>query len=105
MATGNLLLKQSGKIPVAIPRFLPSKQKKKHGYSIRRGLVFLWCFCHFLFLNGNFVMVDSPRFPKSSGIDPKKALVLTTAEFPIFLLIPACLSDWSFSQYCRCPKL
>ena len=28
-----------------------------------------------LFIIGNFVMVDSPRFPKSSGIDPKKALI------------------------------
>ena len=34
-------------------------------------------FCHLLFLIGNFVMVDSPRFPKSSGIDPKKALPKT----------------------------
>ena len=28
-----------------------------------------------IFLIGNFVMVDSPRFPKSSGIGPKKALL------------------------------
>ena len=27
-----------------------------------------------IFLIGNFVMVDSPRFPESSGVDPKKAL-------------------------------
>ena len=44
---GNLLLKQSGKI-----------------------------FCHSLFLINNFVVVDSPRFQKSLGIDPKKALLL-----------------------------
>ena len=37
-----------------------------------------------LFLIGNFVMVDSPRFPKSSGIDPKKAL--KKLAFLMFLL-------------------
>ena len=30
---------------------------------------FILCFCHCLFLIGNFVRVDSPRFPRSSGID------------------------------------
>ena len=71
---GNLLLKQSGKIPVAIPRFLLIKT---HTHTFIRFAVvssFLWCFCHCLFLIGNFAMVDSPRFPKSSGIDSKKAL-------------------------------
>ena len=38
-----------------------------------RGSVYLM---HCLLLIGNFGMVDSPRFPKSSGIDPKKALVV-----------------------------
>ena len=57
----NFLLKQSGKIPVAIPRFLLRKKQKKHRHSIRRGLVFLWCFCHCLFVtNGNLIMVDAP---------------------------------------------
>ena len=58
---------------MATPRFLLRKKKPKHRHSIRRGFV-LWCFCHWLFLIGNFVMVASPRFPKYSGIDPKKAL-------------------------------
>ena len=73
---GNLLSKQSGKTPVAIPRFLLCKNNNKHRHSIRRGLV-LWCFCHCLFLIGNLVMVDSPRFPKSSAINPKKALIFS----------------------------
>ena len=45
---------------------------------------FLWCFCHYLFLIGKFVMVDSPRFPKSSGIDPTKALILIPPKPLIF---------------------
>ena len=51
--------------------------KKNKNSAIRFAVVrsFLWCFCHCLFLIGNFVMVGSTRFPKSSGIDPKKALV------------------------------
>ena len=56
---------------MAIPRFL---LRKKKNTVIRFAVVwsFWWCFCHCLFLIGNFFMVDSPRFPKSSGIDPKK---------------------------------
>ena len=56
------------------PRFL--LRKKIHITVIRFTVVwsFLWSFCHCLFLIGNFVMVDSPWFPKSSGIDPKKTL-------------------------------
>ena len=63
--------------------------KKKHRRSIRRGLVFLMVLCHCLFPIGNFVMVDSPRFPKSSGIGPKKALTKTTSrrEFQPFTYI------------------
>ena len=38
---GNLLSKQSSKIPVAIPRFLHGEKRWKHRHSIRRGLVFL----------------------------------------------------------------
>ena len=70
-------LKQSGKFPVAIPRFLLLKNKNT---VIRFAVVlsFLWCFIHSLFLIGNFVMVDSQRFPESSGIDPKKALVINS---------------------------
>ena len=50
--------------------------KKKHRHSIRRGLVFLMVLLPLFILHfGNFVLVDSPRFPKSSGIDPKKALL------------------------------
>ena len=66
-----------GKIPVAIPRFLLLKNKNT---VIRFAVVlsFLWCFIHSLFLIGNFVMVDSQRFPESSGIDPKKALVINS---------------------------
>ena len=63
-----------GKIPVAIPRFLPRKQKKTPSFDSPWFGLSLWRFCHCLFLIGNFVMVDSPRFPKSSGIDPEKAL-------------------------------
>ena len=68
---GILRLKQSGKITVAIPRLLLRKKK----IAIRFAVVwsFFWCFCYCLFLIGNFVIVDSPRFPKYSGIDPKKA--------------------------------
>ena len=65
-------LKQSGKIPVTIPRFLLLKKKNT---VIRFAVVWSFlCFCHCIFLIGNFVMVDSPRFTKSSAIDPKKAL-------------------------------
>ena len=80
---GNLLLKQSDKkVPEAIPWFLRGK-KTKHRRSIRRGLVFLMVTLP-LFIShvGNFVMVDSPRFPKSSGIDPKKACLLYTSPSP-----------------------
>ena len=71
--------KSRRKIPVAIPRFLIRRKKK---IVIRFSVVwfFLWCFCHCLFLIGNFVMIDSPRFPKSSGIDPKKALPVSSVE-------------------------
>ena len=63
--------KSRGKIRVAIPRFLLRNIKNA---GIRFAVVwsFLWCFCHCLFLIDNFIMVDSPRFPISSGIDPKK---------------------------------
>ena len=67
-----------GKIPVAIARFLLPKNKNA---VIRFAVVWpsLWHFWHCLFLTfGNFVMVDSPRFPESSGIDPKKALKIVT---------------------------
>ena len=37
-------------------------------------------FCHCLFDIRNFVMVDSPRFPKSSAIDPEKALQILTGK-------------------------
>ena len=74
---GNLFLKQSGKIPVAMPRFLLRKKKKKNVSRFAMLWSFFWCFCHCLFLIGNFVMVDSPRFPKSLGIDPKKALIIS----------------------------
>ena len=64
-------------------RFLLRKKKN----VIRFAVVWsFWMgFCHCLFLIGNFVMVDSPRFPKSSGIDSKKALnnsaVINMAEY------------------------
>ena len=82
MATGILprefAFKQRGQIPVAIVRFLLRKKKTHththtHRRSIHRGVV-LGCFCHCLFLIGNLVMVESPRYPKSSGIDSMKAL-------------------------------
>ena len=82
-----IVLKQSGEIPVAIPRFL-LRNKKKHRHSIRRGLVFLTVplplFIR-LFLIGNFVMVGSPRFRKSSGIDPRKALLNIIRIIGVFL--------------------
>ena len=59
------------KIPVAIPRFLLLKNKKKN--TVIRFAVawpFLRCFC--------FVMVDLPLFPKLSRIDPKKAPEITS---------------------------
>ena len=83
MATGILPPCSRGKIPVAILRFLLRK-KKRHRHSIRRGLVFFYgAFALVYFLIGNFFMVDSPRFPNSSGIDPKKALltVVLVLEF------------------------
>ena len=66
---------ESGKIPVAIPRFLRREKKTKQNNVIRFAVVwsYLCFFWHCLVLIVNFVMVDSPRFPKSSGIDPKKA--------------------------------
>ena len=68
-----------GKIPVVIPRFLLRKKKNTvNRFAVVWSLV--WCFCYCLFLIGNFVMVDSPRFPKSSGIDPKKALQNSTGQ-------------------------
>ena len=56
---GNLLLKQSGEIPVAIPRFLlREKRKRKHCHSSRRGFVFLTVISPlFIPHNGNFVML------------------------------------------------
>ena len=79
MAKGILPLCFSKQIPVVKfpwPYRVSYFVKPKHRHPIRRGLV-LWCFCHCLFLIGNFVMGDSPRFPKSSGIGPKKALINT----------------------------
>ena len=43
-------------------------------FAVLWSFLLVWCFCHCLFLIGNLVMVESPRFPKSSGIDPKKGL-------------------------------
>ena len=73
----NLLLNQRCKIPLAIPRFLIGK---KTNTVVPSAVVWssLWCFRHRLLLIGNFVVVDSPRFPKSSGIDPKKALIISS---------------------------
>ena len=47
-----------GKIPVAIPRFL---LRKKKNTVLRYAVIWypLWCFCHCLFLVGNFVMAGS----------------------------------------------
>ena len=73
---------------MATPRFLLRNKNKKQKNAVIRFAVawsFLRCFCHRLFLIGNFVLVDSPRFPKSSGMDPKKALnnsaVINMAEY------------------------
>ena len=73
---GNLLLKQSGKIPVAY-RGSYFVEKKKRRHLIRCDLVFLIVLLpSFIHHFGHFVLVDSPRFPKASGIDPEKALEL-----------------------------
>ena len=53
--------------------FFCAKQEPRYGhrnFTTGDAASFLWCFCHCLFL-----MVDSPRSPKSSGIDSKKALI------------------------------
>ena len=70
---------------MAIPRFLLRKNKRRRNL-IGRGLV-LWCLCHCLFLIGNVVMVDSPRFPKSSGIDPKTALEFFPTAFSLLKIV------------------
>ena len=94
MATGNLPLcfkKQTSVVKFPWP-FRGSCLVKKNTHTHTPSLDSswfgrcLWCFCHCLFLIGNFAMVDSPRFPKSSGIDPKKALLITTH---LFILAPA----------------
>ena len=74
---GNLRFKQSGKIPVPIPRFV----KKNTFIWFAVVWAFLWCFCHCFFLVGNFVMVDSPLFPKSPGIGKKMAGSTTRYTF------------------------
>ena len=78
MATGIwprcLKANSRGKIPVAIPRFLLC-WKRNLRHSIRCGLViFMVLLSLFIPHFGNLVTVDSPRLPKSSGTDPKKAL-------------------------------
>ena len=75
---GNLLLKQSAKIPVAIPRFLLRKKKKTPSFDSPWFGLSCGAFAIVYSSFGNFVMVGSPRFPKSSGIDPKKALVFSS---------------------------
>ena len=87
-------MKQSGKIPVAIPRFIlrkknpPSFDSPWFGLSygafaiVYSSLVNLLCLIHRDSRNlreltqriGKLIMVDSPRFPKSSGIGPKKTM-------------------------------
>ena len=54
---------------------------------------FSLCFCRCLFLIVNFL--SSPRFPKSSGVDPKKALAKTACDLAgepnsVVQLEPAC---------------
>ena len=52
-----------------------------------------WCFCHCLFLIGNFFMVDSPRFPKSSGIDAKEALIITYVSVSMLYVVDKKVDD------------
>ena len=78
----NLLSKSDsrGQIPGAIPLFL--LRKNINNTVIRFPVVwsFLLCFWHCLILIGNFVMVDSPRSPISSGIDLMKPLCFFWTE-------------------------
>ena len=97
MATGIwprcLKANSRGKIPVAIPRFLLC-WKRNLRHSIRCGLViFMVLLSLFIPHFGNLVTVDSPRLPKSSGTDPKKALRYFLPR-AIFL---AESSKWNFS--------
>ena len=74
MATGILPLCFKSKFPWP---YRGSYFVKKKNTVIRFAVVwsFSWCVCHCLFLIGIIVMVDSPRFPQSSGIDPNNALL------------------------------
>lgn len=72
------------KILVAIPRFLLRKKKEKREKKKKTPSIDSPCFglsygafaIVFSSLgNLNFVMIELPRFSKSSGIDPKKALL------------------------------
>ena len=83
---GNLLLKQSGKIPVAIPWFLLRKKKGE-----TPSFDSPWLLLALLFIR-NFVVVDSPRFPKKSD-HAYSILSRTRADFskppqPIVALVP-----------------
>ena len=74
MSTG-IFPREVGKIPVAIPRFLlRTKKKKTPSFDSPWFGLSYGAFAIVYFFIDNFVVIDSPRFPKSSGIDPKQAL-------------------------------
>ena len=61
---------------MAIPRFLLRKNKKTPSFDSPWFGLSYGAFAIVYSSFGNIDMVDSPRFPKSSGIDPEKALII-----------------------------
>ena len=65
-----------GKIPVALPRSLIRKKNKTPSFDSPWFGLSYGALAIVYSSFGNIDMVDSPRFPKSSGIDPEKALII-----------------------------